>query len=148
MRSSTICLFTHIVLPMKSSSKKQITPSKKEAEQVELDYLFDQVAGYMQLFAEPTRLRIMHTLCDKECSVNEVVDAIGATQTNVSRQLSAMHKARVLARRKEGTTVYYTVSDPKAVELCRSVSINILSQMSDEANKISPQAAQQFMGSK
>ncbi len=113
----------------------------------ELDYLFDQVAGYMQLFSEPTRLRIMHALCDKECSVTEVVDATGATQTNISRQLTVMHKARVLARRKVGTTVYYTVSDPKAVELCRSVSINILSQMSDEANKVSPAAAQQFMGS-
>jgi DNA-binding transcriptional ArsR family regulator len=117
----------------------------KTTDQTELDYLFDQVAGYMQLFAEPTRLRIMHTLCDKECSVGEVMQAIGGTQTNVSRQLTTMHKARVLARRKEGTTVYYTVADPKAVELCRSVSINILSRMNDETSKLSPAAAQQFM---
>lgn len=117
---------------------------KKDADQVELDYLFDQVAGYMQLFSEPTRLRIMHTLCDKECSVNEVVEAIGATQTNVSRHLTAMHKARVLARRKEGTTVYYTVSDPKAVDLCRNVCLNILTNMED--HRVSTDAAEKFMG--
>lgn len=116
----------------------------KNTDQAELDYLFDQVAGYMQLFAEPTRLRIMHTLCDKECSVTEVVQAIGATQTNVSRHLSAMHKSRVLARRKEGTTVYYTVSDPKAVEICRTVCMNIMSNMDEQ--RISSHAAQQFMG--
>jgi DNA-binding transcriptional ArsR family regulator len=118
----------------------------KNADSVELDYLFDQVAGYMQLFAEPTRLRIMHTLCDRECSVNEVVEAIGATQTNVSRHLSAMHKSRVLARRKEGTTVYYTVSDPKAIELCRTVCNNIISSMDD--HRISSKAASSFMGAK
>jgi DNA-binding transcriptional ArsR family regulator len=117
----------------------------KSDDNVELDYLFDQVAGYMQLFAEPTRLRIMHTLCDKECSVNEVVLAIGATQTNVSRHLSAMHKSRVLARRKEGTTVYYTVSDPKAVELCRTVCMNIISNMDEQRLAISSTAANQFM---
>jgi DNA-binding transcriptional ArsR family regulator len=115
----------------------------KNNDSVELDYLFDQVAGYMQLFAEPTRLRIMHALCDKECSVNEVVEAIGATQTNVSRHLSAMHKSRVLARRKEGTTVYYTVSDPKAVELCRTVCMNIISNMDEQ--RITHKAANQFM---
>jgi DNA-binding transcriptional ArsR family regulator len=115
----------------------------KNNDSVELDYLFDQVAGYMQLFAEPTRLRIMHALCDKECSVNEVVEAIGATQTNVSRHLSAMHKSRVLARRKEGTTVYYTVSDPKAVELCRTVCMNIISNMDEQ--RITDKAANQFM---
>ena len=113
-------------------------------DQAELDYLFDQVASYMQLFSEPTRLRIMHALCDRERSVSEVVQVIGATQTNVSRHLSAMHKSRVLARRKVGTTVYYTVSDPKAVELCRTVCTNIISNM--DARRISNSAAQQFMG--
>ena len=114
------------------------------AEHAELDYLFDQVAAYMQLFSEPTRLRIMHTLCDQERSVNEVVAITGATQTNVSRHLSAMHKARVLARRKEGTTVYYTVADPKAVELCRGVCMHMMTRM--EEARISPQAANTFMG--
>ena len=118
---------------------------KKDADAVALDYLFDQVSSYMALFAEPTRLRIMHALCDKECSVNEVVQAIGATQTNVSRQLSMMHKSRVLSRRKEGTAVYYTVCDPKAVELCRSVSITILSRIEEASSTVSPAAAQKFM---
>ena len=113
-------------------------------ELAELNYLFDQVAGYMQLFAQPTRLRIMHRLCDRECSVNEVVEAIGATQTNVSRHLSVMHKARVLARRKEGTTVYYTVSDPKAVELCRSVCMHMITSMCELT--VSQNTASNFMG--
>lgn len=121
--------------------------SKKFNDRAELDYLFDQVAGYMRLFAEPTRLRIMHALCDAERSVNEVVDAIGATQTNVSRHLTAMHKAGVLARRKEGTAVYYTVSDPKAVEICRTVCMNIISNMDEQRStqRLVSKAANQFM---
>jgi DNA-binding transcriptional ArsR family regulator len=128
---------------MTINAYSNVMGTTKNNDSAELDYLFDQVAGYMQLFAEPTRLRIMHTLCDKECSVNEVVEAIGATQTNVSRHLSAMHKSRVLARRKEGTTVYYTVSDPKAVELCRTVCMNIISNMDEQ--RITHKAANQFM---
>ena len=129
---------------MKDISTSAKTSAVKSSDQAELDYLFDQVAGYMQLFSEPTRLRIMHTLCERECSVNEVVSATGATQTNVSRHLTAMHKARVLARRKEGTTVYYTVSDPKAVELCRGVCMHMITSMDDA--RVSAKAAQSFMG--
>ncbi len=118
-------------------------PTENHTDRADLDYLFDQVAGYMRLFAEPTRLRIMHALCDKERSVNEVVQAIGASQTNVSRHLAAMHTSRVLSRRKAGTTVYYTVSDPKAVELCRTVCMNMMSNMDEQ--RISSKAAHQFM---
>ena len=141
-----LCVYTHKLSSMKNASLLKSNAIKKDADAVALDYLFDQVAGYMALFAEPTRLRIMHALCDKECSVNEVVHAIGATQTNVSRQLSIMHKSRVLSRRKEGTAVYYTVCDPKAVALCRSVSVTILSRLDEENSTVLPQAAQVFVG--
>ncbi|HYT86428.1 MAG TPA: metalloregulator ArsR/SmtB family transcription factor [Burkholderiales bacterium] len=87
----------------------------------ELDPVFNTVAGYFGVLAEPTRLKIMHALCLGEKTVNQVVEETGATQTNVSRHLALMHRHGVVTRRKEGTQVFYNVADPTMVELCRSV---------------------------
>ena len=92
----------------------------------ELDPVFATVAGYFGVLSEPTRLKIIHALCQgAEKTVNEIVAETGATQTNVSRHLSLMHRHGVVARRKVGTQVWYSVADQTMVELCRSVCTRI-----------------------
>ncbi|MGJ3244259.1 MAG: ArsR/SmtB family transcription factor [Opitutales bacterium] len=56
-----------------------------------------------------------------ERSVGEVVEATGANQANVSRHLSTLVQAGILARRKAGTRVYYRIADESVFELCRVV---------------------------
>jgi len=87
----------------------------------ELDPVFDAVAAYFSVLSEPTRLKIMHAVCNGERSVSDIVAETGATQTNVSRHLGLMHRHGVLTRRREGTQVFYRVADPTMVDLCRSV---------------------------
>jgi DNA-binding transcriptional ArsR family regulator len=98
----------------------------------ELDRLYALVSQYFGLFAEPMRLKIMHAVCDRELSVNEVLAEVGGTQANVSRHLSQMHRAGVLGRRKEGNSVYYRIADENAVLLCRTVCVQLAARM-DEA---------------
>lgn len=43
----------------------------------ELEKIFESAAEYFGLLSEPSRLKIMHCLCDGERSVNEVVEASG-----------------------------------------------------------------------
>ena len=90
---------------------------------------FDAVASYFSALSEPMRLRIMHSICESEKTVSQIVEEIGATQTNVSRHLGIMHRSGVLARRKEGNQVYYRAADAAMVELCRSVCKRISDQM-------------------
>jgi DNA-binding transcriptional ArsR family regulator len=92
---------------------------------VELDDMFAAVARYFGLLAEPTRLKILHTICREERSVTNIVAETGVTQTNVSRHLALMREAGVVSRRREGTTVYYRVNDPEFVEICRNVCVQI-----------------------
>lgn len=87
----------------------------------ELDPVFDAVAAYFGVLSEPTRLRIMHAICETEKSVSQIVAEIASTQTNVSRHLSLMHRAGVLTRRKNGSQVYYGIADASMVEICRTV---------------------------
>jgi DNA-binding transcriptional ArsR family regulator len=93
----------------------------------ELDEVFDAVAEYFALLSEPTRLKILHTICNDERSVSEIVAAIGATQTNVSRHLALLRDAGVVSRRKDRTAVFYKVTDRVFADVCRTVCVRIAS---------------------
>lgn len=98
----------------------------------ELDPVFNAVASYFSVLSEPTRLRIMHSICETEKTVTQIVEEIGATQTNASRHLSLMHRSGVLARRKEGNLVYYRVADVAMVEICRTVCNQIAGSLDEK----------------
>ncbi len=87
----------------------------------ELDPVFEAVAAYFGLLAEPRRLRILYAICEREKTVSQIVEEISATQTNVSRHLSQMFRAGVLARRKKGNLVYYRIVDISMIKICRTV---------------------------
>lgn len=87
----------------------------------QLDQLFESVSGYFALLSEPTRIKILYTLCTGERAVNDIVEQVGSTQANVSRHLKMLHGAKVLTRRKEGTQVYYSIEDTHTMDLCRMV---------------------------
>jgi DNA-binding transcriptional ArsR family regulator len=83
------------------------------------------VAGYFAMLAEPARLKIMHAICERERTVNQIVDDTGIAQSNVSRHLGFMYRYGVVERRREGNKVYYRVCDETMPELCRAVSASI-----------------------
>jgi DNA-binding transcriptional ArsR family regulator len=106
-------------------------PSRKRsaASSDELAPVFDAVAEYFGLLAEPTRLAILHTICNDERTVSAIVEATGATQTNVSRHLGLLHAAGVVSRRRDGSSVHYRVADPVFVEICRSACVRIAARI-------------------
>ena len=95
----------------------------------ELDSLLEQVSGYFAVLSEPTRLKIIHALCNGEKSVNDIVEEVDSTQSNISRHLNLMYRAGVLQRRKEGTLVLYQVKEPTVVELCRTVCVHVAAKL-------------------
>jgi DNA-binding transcriptional ArsR family regulator len=96
-----------------------------------LEHAFDAVAAYFSVLSEPTRLRIMHAICEEEKAVSQIVEELGATQTNISRHLNLMHRGGVLARRREGNQVYYRAADAEMVEICRSMCNRIAAQINE-----------------
>ncbi len=99
----------------------------------ELERLFQTVSGYFALLAEPTRLKILNSLCAGERSVGEIVAKTGATQTNVSRHLNLMYSRGVLDRRREGASTIYWIADQAVVELCRTACVRIAGMAEDQA---------------
>ncbi len=91
-------------------------------------HVFEQVAHYFGLLADPTRLRILSCLCVEERPVHDVVEKIGLTQANISRHLNILYRAGVVDRRRVGNSVLYRVVDPNFVDICRTVSITVASR--------------------
>jgi len=107
------------------SPRRAAARRRPRANADELDQVFDAVARYFSLLSEPTRLKILHAICNDERSVSAIMKTTGATQTNVSRHLALMHRAGVVSRRRDGNAVYYKVTDAEFVEICRTVCVRI-----------------------
>ena len=61
--------------------------------------------------AHPLRLKILCVLGDQEVCVQEIVDAVGTSQSNISQHLAILRDKGVLLTRKDANRVYYRVGD-------------------------------------
>lgn len=110
----------------------------------EMQEVFEEVSNYFFLLSEPTRLKILHALCGGERPVGEIVTEIESTQANVSRQLNMLYRSRILARRKEGTQVYYRIEDQNTVDICRTVCDRMAQRIGNK-NTLDQEAVDTFM---
>jgi ubiquinone/menaquinone biosynthesis C-methylase UbiE len=74
------------------------------------------LADRFQALADPTRLRIVALLRIMELSVGELAQILGQSQPRVSRHLKILSDVGVLERRKEGSWVFLTLSDPERTQ--------------------------------
>jgi len=82
------------------------------------------------------RVRILDLLRDGELSVGELAEQLGAGQQNVSKHLTVLSDAGIVARRKEGNHVYYRVADEGVFALCEQVCGSLQSQLSTLATLV------------
>lgn len=85
------------------------------------DELFARIAERLKALADPTRLKILHAVEDRELCVSDILAEVGGSQANVSKHLAKMRASGVLASRREGTSIFYRVIDPAAFTICRTV---------------------------
>lgn len=78
---------------------------------VEKDTQFEEMSLLFKMFADSTRLRILHLLFEKERGVSEVVESLQMSQSAVSHQLASLKKTQLIKSRKEGKNVYYSLAD-------------------------------------
>jgi ArsR family transcriptional regulator len=89
------------------------------------------------VLSEPLRLRLIHALFDGEKNVSALVAETGGTQANISRHLHTLTHANILARRKEGLQVFYSIADPSIVKLCEFVCGSLERQLAKQAGAFS-----------
>lgn len=109
----------------------------------EMNPVFETVARYFSMLGEPTRLRILHSICQEEKCVGDIIAATGISQTNASRHLGLMYQSGILARRREGNQIFYSVADKIFIDLCRSVCTQVASR--ETKSPISKKGFEEFM---
>ena len=97
------------------------------------DDLAELVAQRFRVIGEPMRIRLLDQLRDGERSVGDLVEALGATQQNVSKHLGVLSKAGIVGRRKDGNRVIYAIADDSVFALCETVCGGLARQVAEIA---------------
>ncbi|VAW22965.1 hypothetical protein MNBD_BACTEROID01-2372 [hydrothermal vent metagenome] len=72
--------------------------------------------GLFKALSDETRLRILHILmvAEKELCACEFTDVLEVTTYNISKHIKILKNANLIAERKEGRWVYYSIKTNKA----------------------------------
>ncbi len=89
--------------------------------------IFDLHADIFKVLANPKRLEIIHLIREKELTVKELEEMLDMRQANISQHLMILRENNLVKTRREGTKIYYSLSDSKilkASDLIREVLQN------------------------
>ena len=64
-----------------------------------------------KIFGDSTRIRILYVLFESDMCVCGIAELLGMTQSAISHQLAVLKKAKLVRYRREGKTIFYSLSD-------------------------------------
>jgi DNA-binding transcriptional ArsR family regulator len=85
------------------------------------DELLNRIAEVLKAMADPTRLKILHSLHQGERCVSDILEIVGGSQANVSKHLSVLKRAGLVDNRRDGLNVFYRITDEGVFTICRNV---------------------------
>jgi DNA-binding transcriptional ArsR family regulator len=75
------------------------------------------LARYFRVLGDPTRLRIIEALAERERTVSELVELVGAPQSRISNHLACLRWCRLAESERRGRSVVYRVADERVTEI-------------------------------
>ena len=88
-----------------------------EVDLMDKDEHIEQASRAMKAMSHPLRLKILCVLGDKEVSVQDIVEHVGTSQSNISQHLAILRDKGVLRTRKDANRVFYRVGDTRTLKL-------------------------------
>jgi len=79
--------------------------------------LYQAKAEFFKTLGHPARIRVLELLSEREHAVAEMLPEVGIEAANLSQQLAVLRRAGLVVTRKEGSTVYYSLTSPHVAEL-------------------------------
>ena len=83
--------------------------------------LIERIAERFRVLGEPLRIKLLEALRDGDATVQDLQEATGASQQNVSKHLGMLLRAGIVGRRKQGNFSVYSIVDPMVFSLCEEV---------------------------
>ena len=81
------------------------------SEQLPSDEDLMDLAELFKIFGDTTRIKIMYALYEDEMCVCAISELLGMTQSAISHKLKTLKDAKLVASRREGKTIYYSLAD-------------------------------------
>jgi len=91
--------------------------------------VFRLQAEICKTLADVKRLMIIHEIRDGEKSVGQLVSELGVPQANVSQHLAILRERGIVSTRREGTSIYYSLANPKIGQACDMVQEVLADQL-------------------
>jgi|ERR1700722_2161910 len=95
------------------------------------------VASRFALLADPTRVQLLTLLEHDEMPLQKICDQMPSTPQNISRHLCILHRAGLVARRRDGNSVLYSLADYSACRLLEQTLASIRAQIDELADLVS-----------
>jgi DNA-binding transcriptional ArsR family regulator len=93
--------------------------------------LVELIAERFRVIGEPMRIRLLDQLRHGPMTVNELTDALGASQQNVSKHIGVLARAGIVGREKDGNRVRCFIADQTVFELCELVCGGLRDQVTE-----------------
>ncbi len=77
----------------------------------------ERASRSLKAMSHPLRLKILCVLGDQEVSVQDIVEYVGTSQSNISQHLAILRDKGILNCRKDANRVYYRVGDARTLRL-------------------------------
>lgn len=81
--------------------------------------LYQLKAEFFKTLGHPARIRVLELLSEREHAVAEMLPEVGVEAANLSQQLAVLRRAGLVTTRKEGSSVFYSLTTPEVAELLR-----------------------------
>jgi DNA-binding transcriptional ArsR family regulator len=95
------------------------------------EQLVELIARRFRVLGEPTRIRLLDLLRERDATVTELHEALGASQQNVSKHLGVLLQAGIVRRTKQGTSARYAIADEGVFALCEDVCGGLRRQLTE-----------------
>lgn len=102
-------------------------------------------AEFFKALSHPARIRVLELLRDGKRSVGELIPKVGLEPSHLSQQLSALRRANIVDSKKKGSTVYYSVSDPRIFELLEVAKQIITGSLSEARDLLTEMETPDFV---
>ncbi|WP_096270045.1 ArsR/SmtB family transcription factor [Paucisalibacillus globulus] len=79
--------------------------------------LVENISQTFKALSDPTRIRILHLLFHKECSVNEIANELEMQQSTISHQLKYLKQLRLVKNRRDKNMYFYSIDDYHVMNL-------------------------------
>ncbi len=91
--------------------------------------IYELHADVCKTLANAKRLEILNALRNKDMTVNELAERVGAFKANISQHLAVMRQKGILATRRDGVNIYYRIANPKVIQACDIMREVLLEQL-------------------